>query len=126
MRNLKTVLLILGVIIIVVGMFFLGRQGLNYTSDYSKDILISTAKAGLPYMLISTAVAVLYLTIKYNNQGIIKVFISTLLGIIGTILLVFAIFAISRIAVSRIFFSILFTAYVSSIMIITANFEENT
>lgn len=125
MKIVKKILLIICVIIIAVGMFMLGRQGLNYADGYTKNMLLDTVKDYVLYIGISTAVVLIYLVIRYSKQGIVKVTVTSVLGIVGTIVLTLAVMAIIRMPVTRIFFPIMLVAYVSSLIILSSNFEEN-
>lgn len=126
MKTVKKILMILCVLVIVAGMFVLGRNGLNYKEGYSKNILLDTAKQYTVFMGISTAVILIYLAIRYNKQGVVKVLTTSVLGIVGAMAFVLAIFAIIKMPITRLFFPIMLATYVSSIIVLTANFEENT
>ena len=125
MKTMKKILLILCIIIIVIGMFILGRNGLNYVDGYSEGLLLGTIKSYTFYLIISTLIIVTYITIRYHKQGILKVLLTTILGVIGALLLAISIIAISRMDASRMIISELLITYVSSIIAITAYFEEN-
>ena len=125
MKIFKTILLIVCIIIITIGMFIFGRNGLNYIEGYSENTLIETLKTYVIQVSVSTIVILLYLAIRYNKQGVIKVLATSILGILGAIALVVAIIAISRMNVSRVIIPILLATYVSSIIILTAYFEQN-
>jgi len=125
MKTLKKILVIVCTIIIVVGMFILGRQGLNYVDGYTKNILLDTAKSYIMYISISTIIVLVYLVIRYNKQGIAKVAITSILGILGAIAFTLAIMAITRMPTTRLFFPIMLGTYVSSLIILSSNFEEN-
>lgn len=126
MKVLKKILIILAIAVIIIGMFLLGKNGLNYSEGYTKDILVDTAKQYISYLTIATAVILLYFAIKYNKKGIIKVLATSIIAIIVTALLILAVMAISRLPISRLFFSVMLVGYVSCILSLTANFEENT
>ena len=125
MKAMKKILLIFCIIVIIIGMFILGRNGLNYEDGYSEGLLIGTVKSYTLFVSISTAIITVYLVIRYQKQGKIKVLITTILSIIGAILLATSIIAISRMYASRMIVSILLITYVSSIIALTAYFEEN-
>lgn len=124
MKTIKKILLIIAVIIIAVGMFVLGRNGFNYQEGYSRNILLETAKQYILYVSISTAIILIYFAIKYQKQGVIKVLVTSILAIIGTIAFAIAILAISRALVSRIIFPLALTSYAACLIILAANFEE--
>lgn len=126
MKTVKKVLMILCIIVIIVGMFMLGKNDLNYKSGYSRNILLETAKQYTWYITISTAIILIYFAIRYSKQGSIKVIATSILGILGAMLFVLAILAITRMQVNRFFFPIMLTTYVSSIIVLSSNFEENT
>lgn len=126
MKTLKKILIILCVVIITIGMFFLGKEGLNYSDGYTQDLLLETAQDYLLYAGIATAVILLYLVIRYNKQGVAKVATISILGIIGTILLILAIMAMAKIPTNRVVFPIMLLGYISSIVVITYNFEKNS
>ena len=125
MKTMKKILLILCIIIIAVGMFILGRNGLNYVQGYSEQLLVETIKSYGLFLYISIPIILLYFMIRYHKQGIFKVLIITVLSIIGAIALTLAIIAIIRMQASRAIISILLVAFVSSIITVTAYFEEN-
>lgn len=126
MKTLKKILIVLCILVIIVGMFILGRNGLNYQEGYTQNILLETAKQYTVFIAISTIIILVYFAIRYNKQGIIKVIATSALGILGAMALVLAIFAIAKMPITRIFFPIMLTTYVSSIIVLTTNFEENT
>ena len=126
MKTLKKILIVLCILVIIVGMFILGRNGLNYQEGYTQNILLETAKQYTVFIAISTIIILVYFAIRYNKQGIIKVIATSALGILGAMALVLAIFAIAKMPITRIFFPIMLTTYVSGIIVLTTNFEENT
>lgn len=125
MKIVKKMLLIICVIIIAVGMFMLGRQGLNYANGYTKNMLIETIKDYMLYEGIATAVVLVYFIVRYSKQGIVKVTVTSVLGIVGAMVLTMAIMAIIRMPISRLFFPIILVTYVASIIILSSYFEEN-
>ena len=126
MKTFKKILIVLCILVIIVGMFILGRNGLNYQEGYTQNILLETAKQYTVFIAISTIIILVYFAIRYNKQGIIKVIATSALGILGAMALVLAIFAIAKMPITRIFFPIMLTTYVSGIIVLTTNFEENT
>ena len=125
MKTLKKILIIVCVIIIAVGMFFLGRQGLNYAEGYTQNMLLETIKDYALYEGISTAVILIYLIIRYSKQGIIKVAVTSALGIAGAMALVLAIMSIAKVPTTRLFFPIMLVNYVSSLLVVSSHFEKN-
>ena len=111
-------------IIIIAGMFLLGKNGFNYADGYTKNILLDTAKAYIPYVGISTLIIIIYFAIRYYKQGVIKVLATSILGMLGAILFTISVITISKMPVTKIIFSIIIGTYVASILAITANFEE--
>ena len=126
MKTVKKILMVLCILVIIVGMFILGRNGLNYQEGYTQNILLETAKQYTFFIAISTAIIVIYYVIRYSKQGIIKVLVTSILGILGAMALMLAILAITRMQINRLFFAIMLTTYVSSIIVLSSNFEENT
>ncbi len=124
MKTTKKILLICVVIIIIAGMFLLGKNGFNYADGYTKNILLDTAKAYIPYVGISTLIIIIYFAIRYYKQGVIKVLTTSILGMLGAILFTISVITISKMPVTKIIFSIIIGTYVASILAITANFEE--
>ena len=124
MKTTKKILLICVVIIIIAGMFLLGKNGFNYADGYTKNILLDTAKAYIPYVGISTLIIIIYFAIRYYKQGVIKVLTTPILGMLGAILFTISVITISKMPVTKIIFSIIIGTYVASILAITANFEE--
>ena len=124
MKTTKKILLICVVIIIIAGMFLLGKNGFNYADGYTKNILLDTAKAYIPYVGISTLIIIIYFAIRYYKQGVIKVLTTSILGMLGAILFTISVITISKMPVTKIIFSIIIGTYVESILAITANFEE--
>ncbi len=126
MKLIKKILMIICVLVIIVGMFILGKNGLNYQEGYSRNILLETAKQYTFFIAISTAIIVIYYVIRYSKKGIIKVLVTSILGILGAMALMLAILAITRMQINRLFFAIMLITYVSSIIVLSSNFEENT
>ena len=126
MKLLKKILLIICVIIIAVGMFILGRQGLNYSNGYTQNILLETVKSYVGYVAVATAVVFIYLVIRYSKQGILKVTVTLVLSLVGALALTLAVMALVKMPITRLFFPIMLFAYVSSIMVVSSYFEENT
>ena len=124
MKTTNKILLICVVIIIIAGMFLLGKNGFNYADGYTKNILLDTAKAYIPYVGISTLIIIIYFAIRYYKQGVIKVLTTSILGMLGAILFTISVITISKMPVTKIIFSIIIGTYVASILAITANFEE--
>ncbi len=124
MKTTKKILLICVVIIIIAGMFLLGKNGFNYADGYTKNILLDTAKAYIPYVGISTLIIIIYFAIRYYKQGVIKVLTTSILGMLGAILFTISVITISKMPVTKIIFSIIIGTYVASILAITAKFEE--
>ena len=124
MKTTKKILLICVIIIIIAGMFLLGKNGFNYADGYGKNILLDTAKTYIPYVGISTLIIIIYFAIRYYKQGIIKVLTTSILGMLGAILFTISVITISKMPVTKIIFSIIIGTYVASILAITANFEE--
>lgn len=124
MKTTKKILLICVIIIIIAGMFLLGKNGFNYADGYTKNILLDTAKTYIPYVGISTLIIIIYFAIRYYKQGIIKVLTTSILGMLGAILFTISVITISKMPVTKIIFSIIIGTYVASILAITANFEE--
>lgn len=126
MKILKKVLVVICLAIIGVGAFIVVKNGFQYAEGYTKNMLIETAKQYIPYTAIATAIILLYLGIRYNNKGIIKVLAKTILGIVGTLAVLLSILVIVKFPMSRIVFPIMLVAYVASIIVSTAMLEENT
>ena len=126
MKTFKKILIVLCILVIIVGMFILGRNGLNYQEGYTQNILLETAKQYTVFMAISTVIILVYFAIRYNKQGVVKVIVTSVLGILGAMAFVLALFAIIKMPITRIFFPIMLATYVSSIIVLTTSFEENT
>lgn len=126
MKTVKKILMVLCILVIIVGMFILGRNGLNYQEGYTQNILLETAKQYTVFMAISTVIILVYFAIRYNKQGVVKVIVTSVLGILGAMAFVLALFAVIKMPITRIFFPIMLATYVSSIIVLTTSFEENT
>lgn len=126
MKTLKKILIIVCILITIAGMFILGRNGLNFSEEYTKETVIEVAKQYIIYIAISTIIVLLYFSIRYFKQGLIKVLTTAILGILGALALVIAVIAIIRMPIENLFFPIMLSTYVASIIILSANFEENT
>ena len=126
MKTVKKILMVLCILVILVGMFILGRNGLNYQEGYTQNILLETAKQYTVFMAIATVIILVYFAIRYNKQGVVKVIVTSVLGILGAMAFVLALFAIIKMPITRIFFPIMLATYVSSIIVLTTSFEENT
>ena len=124
MKTVKKILLIICVLVIAVGMFLLGKNGLNYIDGYTKNILIDNAKQYANYIGIATIIVLLYYSIRYYKTGVLKILGTSILGIMGSIVFVLALMAIIRMPINRLFFPIMLATYVASIIALSANFEE--
>lgn len=103
MKTVKKILMVLCILVIIVGMFILGRNGLNYQEGYTQNILLETAKQYTVFMAISTVIILVYFAIRYNKQGVVKVIVTSVLGILGAMAFVLALFAIIKMPITRIF-----------------------
>lgn len=126
MKTFKKILMVLCVIIIAVGMFILGRQGLNYVDGYSQKLLLDTVQDYTIYAAVASAIILVYLVIRYNKQGAVKVAVTSILGVVGAIAFTLAVMAIIKMPTNRFFFPIMLVTYVSSLIVISSHFEENT
>lgn len=126
MKTFKKILVVICLILIGIGTFIVIKNGFQYAKGYTKNMLIETAKQYIPYVAISTAIILIYLGIRYNNQGAIKIVTRTIVEIIGTIAVLLSILAIIKFPMSRIVFAIMLVAYVASIIVSTAMLEKNT
>ena len=126
MKTVKKILMVLCILVIIVVMFILGRNGLNYQEGYTQNILLETAQQYTVFMAISTVIILVYFAIRYNKQGVVKVIVTSVLGILGAMAFVLALFAVIKMPITRIFFPIMLATYVSSIIVLTTSFEENT
>lgn len=126
MKVVKKVLMVICILVIIVGIFMLWKNGLNYADGYTQNILLETAKQYTIFVAISTVVILIYFMIRYSKKGVGKVFATAILGIIGSLALVLAVIAITRMSVTRLIFPIMLATYVSSLIVLSANFEENT
>lgn len=123
MKTFKKILIIICVVIIAVGMIFLARQGLNYADGYNQNMLLETAKDYALYAGIATGVILVYLAIRYNKQGVMKVIATSILGIVGAIAIALSIIVIVKMPVTRILFSIMLAVYTASLIILSSYFE---
>lgn len=123
MKIFKKILMVICVIIIVAGIIALIKQGLNYADGYNQNMLLETAKDYAMYVGIATGVILVYLAIRYNKQGVIKVIATSILGIVGAIAIALSIIAIVKMPVTRIFFSIMLAVYAASLIILSSYFE---
>lgn len=124
--TIKIILVIAAIAIIAVGAYFLKTKGLNFPENgvYTKNNIIEEAK---PYLIdagIGIALVLVYLMIRFNKLGIVKVALISLVAILCVQALVVAIIAITRFAINRMFFAILLTAFVLTMLIITAIYEN--
>jgi len=126
MKTIEKVLMIISILIIIAGISAYAIMGFNYKEGYSQNILLETAKAYVPYLIISTIIILIYLMIRYNKSGVIKIILTSILGIIGAQALVLSIITITRMPISKLVFAIALTVYVTSIIAISAKFEEKT
>ena len=123
MKIFKKILMVICVIIIVAGIVTLIKQGLNYADGYNQNMLLETAKDYALYVGIATGVILIYLAIRYNKQGAIKVIATSILGIVGAIAIALSIIAIVKMPVTRIFFTIMLAVYAVSLIILSSCFE---
>ena len=123
MKIFKKILMVICVIIIVAGIVTLIKQDLNYADGYNQNMLLETAKDYALYVGIATGVILVYLAIRYNKQGVIKVIVTSILGIVGAIAIALSIIAIVKMPVTRIFFSIMLAIYAVSLIILSSYFE---
>lgn len=126
MKVFKRILVVLCIIVIAVGAGIFAKNGIEYEDGYTKTMLIETAKQYVPYMAISTAVILLYFGIRYNEQGVLKVLLKTIIGIIVALAVVASILVIVKFQMNRMAFSIMLITYVASIIVLSAMLEENT
>ena len=126
MKVVKKILMVICILVIIVGIFMLWKNGLNYADGYTQNMFLETAKQYTAFLAISTVVILIYFMIRYSKKGVLRVLVSSILGIIGAITLVLALVAITRMSVTRLIFPIMLAAYVSSFMVLSACFEENT
>ena len=126
MKIIKKVLMVLVILVIAAGSFMLWKNGLSYANGYTQNMLLETVKEFLPFIIISTSITLIYFIIKYIKQGVVKVTLKSILGMAGALAFVLAILVIARMQITRLFFPIMLATYVSSIIILSANFEENT
>jgi len=125
MKTMKKILIIISILIIIAGISVYAIMGFNYREGYSQSVLLETAKAYIPYLTISTIVILIYLMIRYSKQEVIKVILTSILGIIGAQVLVLSIITITRMPISKLIFAIVLAVYVTSIIAVSAKFEEN-
>ena len=118
--------MIISILIIIAGISAYAIMGFNYKEGYSQSILLETTKAYIPYLIISTIIILIYLMIRYNKNGVIKVLLTSILGIIGAQAVVLSIITITRMPISKLIFAIALTVYVTSIIAVSAKFEEKT
>ena len=126
MKTIEKVLMIISILIIIAGISAYAIMGFNYKEGYSQSILLETTKAYIPYLIISTIIILIYLMIRYSRNGVIKVLLTSILGIIGAQAVVLSIITITRMPISKLIFAIALTVYVTSIIAVSAKFEEKT
>ena len=126
MKVVKKVLMVICILVIIAGIFMLWKNGLNYADGYTQNALLETAKQYIAFIAISTVIILIYFMIRYSKKGAVKVFTTSILGMVGALALVLSIIAITRMQVTRIVFPIMLATYVSSFIVLSAKFEENT
>lgn len=125
-KTIKIILIIVAIAIIAVGAYFLKTKGLNFPENgvYTKNNIIEEAE---PYIIdagIGLALVLVYLIIRFNKLGIIKVALISLAVILCVQAVTIAIIVITKFAINRMFFAMLLTAFVLTILIITAIYEK--
>lgn len=126
MKTIQKILIVVSLIVIIVGLLILWKNGLNYIDGYSKKMLLKTINEYTLYVGISTAIILLYYAIRYFKKGIIKVLATSVLGMLGSILFTPSLMSIIQMPINRLFFPIMLATYVASIIVLSASFEENT
>lgn len=126
MKTIQKILIVVSLIVIIVGLLLLWKNGLNYIDGYSKKMLLKTINEYTLYVGISTAIILLYYAIRYFKKGIIKVLATLVLGMLGSILFTLSLMSIIQMPINRLFFPIMLATYVASIIVLSASFEENT
>lgn len=126
MKTIQKILIVVSLIVIIVGLLLLWKNGLNYIDGYSKKMLLKTINEYILYVGISTAIILLYYAIRYFKKGIIKVIATSVLGMLSSILFTLSLMSIIQMPINRLFFPIMLATYVASIIVLSASFEENT
>ena len=126
MKTIQKILIVVSLIVIIVGLLILWKNGLNYIDGYSKKMLLKTINEYTLYVGISTAIILLYYAIRYFKKGIIKVLATQVLSMLGSILFTLSLMSIIQMPINRLFFPIMLATYVASIIVLSASFEENT
>ena len=126
MKTIQKILIVVSLIVIIVGLLLLWKNGLNYIDGYSKKMLLKTINEYTLYVGISTAIILLYYAIRSFKKGIIKGLATSVLGMLGSILFTLSLMSIIQMPINRLFFPIMLATYVASIIVLSASFEENT
>lgn len=123
---IKIVVIIAAIVVIAVGGYFLKTKGLNFPENglYTKNNIIEEAEPYAIKLGICLALVLIYLMIRFNKLGIIKIALLSLITIVGIQALAIAIIAITRFEINRMFFSILLSAFVLTVLIITTIYEK--
>lgn len=123
---IKIIVIIAAIAVIAVGGYFLKTKGLNFPENglYTKNNIVEEAKPYAIKLGICLALVLGYLMIRFNKLGVIKVAVISLLAIVGIQALIIAIMAITRFGINRMFFSILLSAFVLTILVITTIYEN--
>lgn len=124
--TIKIILVIVAIAIIAVGGYFLKTKGLNFPENgiYNVNNII---KESMPYIIkagICLALVLVYLMIRYNKLGVIKVAITSLASILVMQAVVIAIITITRLPITNLFFALLLLTYAVTILVITAIYEK--
>ncbi len=124
MKKLGKILLAICALIIIAGIVLTIKNGFKFAEGYSMNLLLNTAKQYAIYFATTVVLVLAYLGIRYSKRGIAKTIAQSLLTIIFTLVLIFAIFMISTLPISKIIFTFLIFGYVSCILILTAYYEQ--
>lgn len=124
--TIKILIIIAAVVTIAVGAYFLKSKGLNYpeNGDYTQNNIMDEAENYIIQSSIAGAIVLIYMMIRFNKLGVIKIGIISLLIIVGVEALIVAITAIARLPINSLFFSALLLAFVASILILTSIYEK--
>lgn len=130
MKSIKTIIrvvvVIVAIVMIALGIYTFSKKGLNFPENgiYTANNILEIAYPYIQKAVISTIIILIYLMIRYNKLGFVKVGILSLISLLVVQAVVLSIMITLGIAINRIFFPVLLAAFVATILGITIQYEK--
>ena len=123
---IKILIAIVAIAVIAVGVYFINTKGLNFPENgaYTLNNIMDEAETYLVPSIISGVLVVIYMMIRFNKLGVVKIGIQSLLIIVGIEAVIISIVAIAGLPISSLVFAVMLLAFVTSILILTLIYEK--